>query len=86
MAITSPPIVSPCYYGIDTPYASELIANQHSVDEIRKFLGVDSLHYLSLPGMQRAVGKGDESGWCAACFTRRYPTPIPDYQITETVK
>ncbi len=86
MAITSPPIVSPCYYGIDTPYASELIANQNSVEEIRKYLGVDSLHYLSLAGMQRAVGKGDESGWCTACFTRRYPTPIPDYQVTEAVK
>jgi len=41
---------------------------------------------LSLSGMQRAVGKGDESGWCTACFTRRYPTPIPDYQVAEAVK
>ena len=86
MAITSPPIVSPCYYGIDTPRAAELIANQNSTEEIRKFLGVDSLHYLSLPGMLRAAGKGDESGWCTACFSRRYPTPIPDYQVTEAVK
>ena len=86
MAITSPPIVSPCYYGIDTPRAAELIANQNSVEEIRKYLGVDSIHYLSLAGMTRAVGKGDESGWCTACFTRKYPTPIPDYQVTEAVK
>jgi amidophosphoribosyltransferase len=86
MAITSPPIVSSCYYGIDTPRSGELIANQNSVEEIRKFLGVDTLHYLSLQGMLRAVGKGDESGWCTACFTRRYPTPIPDYQVTEAVK
>ena len=76
MGITSPPIVSPCYYGIDTPRAAELIANGHSQDEIRKFLGVDTLHHLSLQGMLRAVGKGDESGWCTACFTRRYPTPL----------
>jgi amidophosphoribosyltransferase len=86
MGITSPPIVSPCYYGIDTPRASELIANVHAQDEIRKFLGVDTLHHLSLSGMLRAVGKGDESGWCTACFTRRYPTPIPDYQVAEAVK
>jgi amidophosphoribosyltransferase len=86
MGVTSPPIVSPCYYGIDTPRAAELIANVHSQDEIRKFLDVDTLHHLSLQGMLRAVGKGDESGWCTACFSRRYPTPIPDYQVTEAVK
>ncbi|NNN07486.1 MAG: amidophosphoribosyltransferase [Elusimicrobia bacterium] len=86
MGVTSPPIVSPCYYGIDTPRASELIANVHSQEDIRKFLGVDSLRHLSLQGMLRAVGKGDEHGWCDACFTRRYPTPIPDYQVAEAVK
>jgi amidophosphoribosyltransferase len=86
MGVTSPPIVSPCYYGIDTPRAGELIANVHSQDEIRKFLGVDTLQHLSLQGMLRAVGKGDEAGWCTACFTRRYPTPIPDYQVAEAVK
>jgi amidophosphoribosyltransferase len=86
MGVTSPPIVSPCYYGIDTPRASELIANVHAQDEIRKFLGVDTLHHLSLQGMLRAVGKGDEAGWCTACFSRRYPTPIPDYQVAEAVK
>lgn len=86
MGVTSPPIVSPCYYGIDTPRAAELIANLHSTEDIRKFLGVDTLHHLTLPGMLRAVGKGDETGWCTACFTRRYPTPIPDYQVAEAVK
>ncbi len=86
VGITSPPIVSPCYYGIDTPRASELIANVHTQEEIRKFLEVETLHHLSLNGMLRAVGKGDESGWCTACFTRRYPTPIPDYQVAEAVK
>jgi amidophosphoribosyltransferase len=86
MGVTSPPIVSPCYYGIDTPRSAELIANVHTHEEIRRFLGVDTLHHLSLPGMLRAVGNGDESGWCTACFTRRYPTPIPDYQVAEAVK
>ncbi len=81
MAISSPPIISPCYYGIDTPRAGELIANQHALEDIRKFLGVDSLHYLSLDAMLRACGAGDSDGYCTACFTKKYPTPIPDYQI-----
>ncbi len=82
MAISSPPIVSPCYYGIDTPRAGELIANQHSVEEIRRFLEVDSLHYLSLDGMLKAAAgaEGNAQDYCAACFTKVYPTPIPDYQ------
>jgi len=84
--ITSPPIVSPCYYGIDTPRASELIANRKSLDEIRKFLDVDELHYLSLEGMLAAAGGGESEGYCAACFTRVYPTPIPDYQTPEPAK
>ncbi|MEK7384063.1 MAG: amidophosphoribosyltransferase [Elusimicrobiota bacterium] len=86
MGVTSPPIVSPCYYGIDTPRAAELIANAKTLEDIRKFLEIDGLQYLSLTGMLRAVGKGDESGWCTACFTRRYPTPIPDYQVAQAVK
>ena len=80
MAISSPPIVSPCYYGIDTPRAGELIGNKMSVEEIRKFLDVDSLHYLSIDGMLAAAGGGDSTGYCTACFTKIYPTPIPDYQ------
>ncbi len=83
--ITSPPIVSPCYYGIDTPRASELIANRHSLEDIRRFLDVDKLHYLSLDGMLQAAGGGPD-GYCAACFTRVYPTPIPDYQAPEPAK
>ena len=88
MAISSPPIVSPCYYGIDTPRAAELIANRHSVEEIRKFLEVDSLHYLSLEGMLKAAAgaNGDAGGYCTACFTKVYPTPIPDYQAAEPPK
>jgi len=88
MAISSPPIVSPCYYGIDTPRAAELIANRNSVEEIRRFLEVDSLHYLSLEGMLKAAAgeNGDAQGYCTACFTKVYPTPIPDYQTSEPVK
>lgn len=69
--VSSPPIISPCYYGMDFPTKSELIANQRSVDEIAKFLNVDSLGYLSLEGMVNAVSK--DGGFCTACFTGEYP-------------
>jgi amidophosphoribosyltransferase len=83
MAVSSPPIISPCHYGIDTPRCEELIANRHSVEEVRRFLEVDSLHYLDLGRMLKAAGGGDPAGFCAACFTGKYPTPIPDYERTE---
>ena len=88
MAISSPPIVSPCYYGIDTPRAGELIANRLLIEEIRRFLEVDSLTYLSLEGMLRAAAgeEGDADGYCAACFTKVYPTPISDYQTASPSK
>jgi amidophosphoribosyltransferase len=75
--VASPPITGPCYYGIDTPTRSELIASSHSVEEIRQHLGVDSLGYLSLEGMLRAAG-GDPAEFCHACFSGEYPTAIPD--------
>ena len=75
--VASAPITGPCYYGIDTPTKSELIASSHSLAEIRRHLGVESLGYLSLDGMLRAAG-GDPSEFCHACFSGRYPTAIPD--------
>ncbi len=75
--VASAPITGPCYYGIDTPTKSELIASSHSLAEIRKHLGVETLGYLSLDGMLRAAG-GDPSEFCHACFSGRYPTEIPD--------
>ncbi|MBI5882120.1 MAG: amidophosphoribosyltransferase [Elusimicrobia bacterium] len=80
MAISSPPIMSPCYYGIDTPRSGELIANRHTLAEIGKFLEVDSLHYLSREAMLAAAGGGDPAGFCSACFTGAYPTPTSDYR------
>jgi amidophosphoribosyltransferase len=76
LRLGSPPITGPCHYGIDTPNRNELIAATHSVEEIRQFLGVDSLGYLSLNGMLQAAGK--ETGFCHACFSGQYPTPTPD--------
>ncbi|MFI5236108.1 MAG: amidophosphoribosyltransferase [Gemmatimonadales bacterium] len=68
----SPPITGPCHYGIDTPTRAELIAATHSTEEIRQFLGVDSLGYLTLDGMLDAAGS--ENHWCHACFSGEYPT------------
>ena len=73
--ISCPPTVGPCYYGIDTPTQKELIASSHSVDEIRRYLGADSLAYLSLDGLREAVG--DTGGeFCTACYTGNYPTKL----------
>jgi len=75
--ITCPPIKWPCFYGIDMPTRQELVASDLSVEEIRAFVGADSLGYLSLDGLVRASGspKGDS---CRACFDGEYPIPIPE--------
>ena len=72
----SPPITGPCHYGIDTPTREELIASTHSTEEIRQYLGVDTLGYLSLEGMLKAAGT--ENSWCHACFSGQYPTQVPN--------
>jgi amidophosphoribosyltransferase len=74
--VASPPTIRPCYYGIDTPTREELIASSHSVEEIKEYLHVDSLGYLSLEGMVHASA-GDPDRFCHACFSGRYPTEIP---------
>jgi amidophosphoribosyltransferase len=73
--ISCPPTVSPCYYGVDTPNKADLIAAQMSVDEIRKFIGADSLGYLSLEGMMEATGISPHKA-CVACWNEQYPTRI----------
>ena len=77
LRISCPPTISPCYYGIDTPTKDELIASTQSVEEIRKHCAADSLGYLSMEGMRKAVGdtKGE---YCLACYTGNYPTAIHD--------
>ncbi len=76
LRLGSPPITGPCHYGIDTPTREELIGATHSVEEIRAFLGVDSLGYLSLDGMLKAAGRGER--FCHACFSGKYPIPVED--------
>ena len=75
MRISSPPIQWPCYYGIDTPTRKELIGASHQVEEIRRYLGADSLGYLSLEGMLKATGS-DPANFCHACFTGQYRVGI----------
>ena len=74
--ISCPPTVGPCYYGIDTPTREELIGANQTVEEIRRYLDVDSLGYLSLDGMLHA-GRGDPGRFCHACWSGQYPTEIP---------
>ena len=75
MRISSPPIVSPCFYGIDTPTKRELIGSSHSQQEIKKYITADSLAYLSLEGMLNA-SPGRPDHYCNACFTEQYPIPF----------
>ena len=75
--ISSPPVVSPCFYGIDMADEDELAAAHRSVEEMREHVGATSLRYLSLAGMQDAT-RLPEDEVCRACFTRRYPTVVPN--------
>lgn len=80
LRVASPPIRHPCYYGIDFPSRDELVANGRTIDQIRDYLGVDSLAYLSLEGMLAAARTAD-TDFCHACFTGDYPIPIdPGFQ------
>jgi amidophosphoribosyltransferase len=74
--ISSPPVVSPCFYGIDLASTDEMIAAHASVDEVREAVGATSLAYLSLDGLQSATRR-PESALCRACLTREYPTRVP---------
>jgi len=75
MRISCPPHKHACHYGIDFPDPEKLIANQHTLDEIRDYLGADSIGYLDVPGMVRATGQ-EENKFCLACFNGHYPVPV----------
>jgi amidophosphoribosyltransferase len=81
LRISSPPIVAPCFYGIDTPTRQELIGSTHSIDEIRKYITADTLGYLSMEGMLAAVPKQNE--YCTACFSGDYPIPFTQEEIIQ---
>jgi len=78
LRICSPPIIDPCHYGIDTPDKEQLIAANYSVKEIREYLGVESLEYLSVEGMLSAV-RSQADHFCAACFTGEYPVSVSSH-------
>jgi amidophosphoribosyltransferase len=76
LRISCPPTISPCFYGVDTPNRSELIAATHSLEDIRKYVAADSLAYLSLEGLRRAIG-AKQSAYCTSCYTGVYPVAFP---------
>jgi amidophosphoribosyltransferase len=80
MRISCPPTISPCFYGVDTPRKKELIAANNTVEEIRKFMGADSLAYLSLDGLKKACRDGEKTTYCTACYTGKYPTNLVDVE------
>ncbi len=82
MRISCPPTISPCYYGVDTPTKEELIASSNTPEEIRKYLGADSLGYLSLPGLRQAVND-TEGKFCTSCYTGVYPTDLVQLEVRE---
>jgi amidophosphoribosyltransferase len=76
LRISAPPTTHPCFYGIDTPTRSELVAASHSIEEINKYVTSDTLAYLSHEGMMGALGDATGNGYCSACFTGKYPVPL----------
>jgi amidophosphoribosyltransferase len=80
LRISCPPTISPCFYGVDTPSKSELIAANHSVEGIRQFIEADSLAYLSLEGLLASVRDEHKTGYCTACYTGNYPTQWVDVE------
>jgi amidophosphoribosyltransferase len=80
--ISCPPTISPCYYGVDTPTREELIASSNTPEEICKFLGADSLGYVSLNALKQAVGDTD-GRYCTSCYTGIYPTDLVQLEVRE---
>ncbi len=77
--VSAPPTISPCFYGIDIPTHNELIAATHTLEEIKKYLRVDSIAYLTLDAMNEAVKGHKGGGFCDACFTAKYPVAFQDH-------
>ncbi len=77
MRISSPPMRYPCFMGVDIGSTKELIASGKTVEQVREHIGADSLAYLSIPGLIRAIGRGTSEEFCRACFDGSYPVPVP---------
>ena len=77
MRVSAPAFIAPCYYGTDIDSKDVLIACNHTVKEIEKIIGVDSLGYLSVDNVTKIAGGLDQSSFCTACFDEKYPTEVP---------
>jgi amidophosphoribosyltransferase len=90
MRIASPPTRASCFYGVDTPEKSKLLASRMSVEEMADFIRVDSLGFLSIDGLYRAVGEAARNNetpqFCDACFTSQYPTRLADFEHSDNVR
>src|SRR6266849_2036926 len=84
MRVSCPPTISPCYYGVDTPTKEELIASSNSPEEICRFLGADSLGYLSLAGLKQAVSD-TKGNYCTSCYTGIYPTDLVQLEVRKGI-
>jgi amidophosphoribosyltransferase len=81
MRISSPPTTHPCFYGIATPDRDQLLAARYDIDAMARLIGVDSLDFISIDGLYRAMGEDSRSAtprFCDACFTGDYPIPLVD--------
>jgi amidophosphoribosyltransferase len=84
LRISAPPTTHPCFYGIDTPNRSELVAASHTIEEIARYVTCDSLAYLSHEGMMQAVGaEPGGAGYCSACFTGKYAVPLGTSELVQ---
>jgi len=79
MRISCPPTIAPCFYGVDTPRRNELIAATHTIEEVRRYLGADTLAYLSLDGLLASMGP-QQDAYCTSCYTGHYPVAFPAEQ------
>ena len=90
MRIASPPTTNPCFYGVDTPEKSKLLASRMTVEEMRDFIRVDSLAFVSIDGLYRAAGEEGRNPaapqYCDACFTGDYPTRLTDQESVGEVR
>ena len=90
MPRASPPTRASCFYGVDTPEKSKLLASRMSVEEMADFIRVDSLGFLTIEGLYRAVGEAgrdnDQPQFCDACFTTEYPTRLTDIEGSDNVR
>ena len=74
MRIAAPPTISPCHYGVDTPNKDQLIAGRQSLEEIKDFIGADTLSYISMEDLTRAVKDQEKTRFCFSCFTDKHPS------------